>query len=169
MSTERMDRAGVRLSGSSVPARAPGRALVVYDGACAFCRASIDRIRKLDRKRRFDYVPRETRGLEEAYPQLDLADFDSGLRLLDTSNQVHVGADAIYQILRKLPPYGWAAWVYRLPIIRGLSRRAYAWVAAHRMELARPCASGSACRLLDDAAPSRDEADPQGGARWGSK
>src|SRR5262245_18192944 len=150
-------------AGSGAPVdREPARGLVVYDGACAFCRASVARIRKLDRKCHFEYVPRETAGLEEAYPQLDLTDLDSGLRLLDARNQVDVGADAIYQILLKLPPYRLVAWMYSLPLIRGLSRRAYAWVAAHRRELASPCAPGLACRLPEDETSLKAEAGPRG-------
>lgn len=116
-----------------------GAILVVYDGACAFCRRSIAAIQQRDRHGQFVYLPRETPGLEERYPQLALGDFDTGMRVIEPDGTMHIGADAIYQIATRLPYFRWCAWMYHLPYTRGLARRIYAWVAANRMKLSRYC------------------------------
>jgi len=119
--------------------------VIVYDGDCAFCRRSVALIRRRDRDGRFEYVPRQEPGLEERFPQIAEGDFDTGMRLIEPDQTVHVGADAIYRIARKLPYYRRWAWMYHMPVIRGLSRRVYAWVAKNRLKLSRVCREDEAC------------------------
>jgi len=56
----------------SPPANLPpaplDRPVVIYDGACAYCRRQIDRIRRRDADDVFAYVPRQTPGLEQRFP-----------------------------------------------------------------------------------------------------
>ncbi len=115
------------------------RGIVVYDGECAFCRTQIERMRARDKLGCFDFVPRQTPGLDDRFPQLKEGDFDTGMRLILPDGRVHVGADAVYQISRRLPLWRRMAWLYRVPGIHALARRIYAWIAAHRRSLGRPC------------------------------
>lgn len=137
--------------------------VVVYDGECGFCRRSVDAIRRRDRRRVFTYVPRQTPGIEQRFPQLLEGDFNTGLRLIDTDETAHVGADAMHQIARRLPIYNWFAWLYQVPLLRGATRWIYAWVAANRMKLSRYCGAGEACRIEGVERPEQSEA--SGGAR----
>jgi predicted DCC family thiol-disulfide oxidoreductase YuxK len=113
--------------------------LVVYDGACAFCRRSIDAIRRRDRRHHFAYLARQTPGIEERYPQLAIGDFDQGMRVIEPDGTMHIGADAIYQIASRLPYFRHFSWLYHLPLARLVTRHLYAWVAANRMNLSRYC------------------------------
>ena len=79
------------------------RPIVIYDGECRFCLWSIHRIQRLDRQNLFDYMPRQMPGLEAVYPQLADSDFNTGMRLIVGTGQIHVGADAVYQIYRRIP------------------------------------------------------------------
>lgn len=121
---------------------------IVYDGECPFCVRQIERIRGWDRAGRFAYVPRQSEGLAERFPQLACEDFSSGLRAVRADGSVAVGAEAVYEIARRLPRWRWVAWVYRVPVVRGVCDRAYGWVAARR-ERSRAvcppqgCASGA--------------------------
>jgi predicted DCC family thiol-disulfide oxidoreductase YuxK len=123
----------------------PGRMVIVYDGNCAFCRRSILEIRRRDRDKRFLYMPRQTPGIEVQYPQATVGDFDTGLRLIDSSGDLYIGADAIHQIVSRLPVWRRLAWAYRVPLFRTFAKWAYARVAANRMQLSHYCTAHGVC------------------------
>ncbi len=117
--------------------------VIIYDGECRFCDWSLRRIKKLDRQKQFEYLPRQAPGVEDRFPILADSDFNTGLRLIYDSC-VFVGADAVHQIYRRIPPYHLIAWVYVLPGLRQLFRFGYALVARNRhrfgrMECAEAC------------------------------
>ena len=112
---------------------------VVYDGECPFCRRQIARFRQRDTQSLFEYLPRQTAGLAEQFPKLADADFNAGMRLVCPDGNILVGADAVYHIMRRLSPYRWVAWLYRVPLLHFLFRRIYAWIAANRHRLAGNC------------------------------
>lgn len=115
---------------------------VVYDGQCPFCIRQIERFQSLDKNGCFEYVARQTPGLEERFPILASSDFNSGMRLIWPAGRVEVGADAVYQICKRLPRLRYAAWLYCLPGIKQIGRMVYAWIAANRQRLGRDCANG---------------------------
>ena len=116
------------------------RPVIVYDGECGFCQGQVARIRRWDRRDAFEYVPRQTVGLVERFPVLASGDFETGMRLICRPDKVYVGADAVYEIARRLRGPRLIAWVYRVPLVHWTCRRMYAWVAANRARLG-PAAS----------------------------
>jgi len=138
------------MSDADTQTHSNGKSLVVYDGDCAFCRASVEQVRRRDREGIFEYVPRRTEWLDERYPELATQDFNTGMRLIEPDGQIHVGMDAVYRISSQLPIWRWFSWLYRLPVINQVAKRAYAWVAANRMKLSRYCDSDGTCRLDHD-------------------
>ena len=118
--------------------------VLIYDGECPFCLKQIERIKRRDTEASFEYVPRQTPGLDERFPRLAEGDFDSGMRLIQPDGIIHVGADAVYHIARRLPGWRRLAWLYRLPGLHGLARLAYGWVAAHRRSL-EPARTDDSC------------------------
>ena len=75
---------------------------LVYDGDCSFCRRWVDRIARRDRSGTFEFVARQTEGLTKRFPKLVEGDFNTGMRLITSDDAIHVGADAAYQIVRRL-------------------------------------------------------------------
>ncbi len=134
----------------------PSKPVIVYDGDCAFCRRSIGNIQRRDRYNAFDYRPRQEPGIEEELPQLTLGDFNEGLRYIDTTGDVLIGADAIHKIVGQLPYWRRIAWLYRLPVIGSIARWVYARIAANRMKLSRYCTPEDACSIAPDAPPKLD-------------
>ena len=130
---------------SETPA-SPQRPVVIYDGECPFCTKQIRKMKSRDDRDAFEYVPRQTEGLERRFPVLAEADFNTGMRLLDTDGAVHVGADAVYRIARQLRGWRRWAWLYRVPGLGWLCRRIYAWIARNRQRLGRSCDDG-ACEV----------------------
>lgn len=124
----------------------PAKPTIVYDGQCRFCLKQIERIRRRDRRGRFDYRARQEAGLEQEFPQITQGDFNTGLRLIETDGSVHVGADGVYHIARGLPRLWMAAWLYRVPGLKQVFRGIYAWIARNRFKLAGKCDDSGACR-----------------------
>lgn len=118
---------------------------MIYDGNCGFCISQVERIRRLDVLGQFELLPSQTPDLLERFPQLAGHDLDSALRLVAPDGRVFVGAEAVYEIAKRLPRFRAVAWVYRLPLVRPIAERIYAWVARRRYQLSR-CQSGSQCR-----------------------
>ena len=111
------------------------RSTLVYDGDCSFCRRWVARIALIDRSGTFEFVARQTDGLIERFPRLDQGDFNTGMRLITPDDVIHVGADAAYQIARRLRYWRRIAWLYHVPGIHYLTRTGYAWIAARRQSL----------------------------------
>ncbi len=115
------------------------RSTLVYDGDCSFCRRWVARIARRDRSGTFEFVARQTEGLIERFPKLDEGDFNTGMRLITPDDAIHVGADAAYEIVRRLRYGQRIAWLYHVPGIHWLTRTVYAWIAANRQSLSREC------------------------------
>lgn len=113
------------------------RPIVIYDGECPYCRRQVDRIHRMDKRGVFDCVPRQAEGLDQRYPRLAEGDFNTGMRLIEPDGTIHVAADAVYHIARRLPATGWFAWLYRVPGLKQICRAVYAWIARNRMKLGR--------------------------------
>ncbi len=115
------------------------KSAVVFDGDCPFCRRWVARIARMDRLGTIEFVARQTEGLTTRFPKLAEGDFNTGMRLITPDNAIHVGADAAYQIARRLRYWRWIAWLYHVPGIHRLTRAVYAWIAANRESLGGKC------------------------------
>lgn len=128
------------------------RYYVIYDQSCAFCRRSVDRISRLDHAHRFSFVPSQAPDLLQRFPVLSDQDLSAGLRVVVPDGRALAGADAVFQIARRLTRTAWFAWIYRVPGVRWLARRVYSWVAARRHSVAADC--DAACRTVESSASS---------------
>jgi predicted DCC family thiol-disulfide oxidoreductase YuxK len=126
----------------------PARPIVVYDGDCSFCRSQVERMKRFDPTGRLEYLPRQTAGLEQRFPKLAHPDFNVGMRLIDSDASISVGADALYQIARRLNGVKYVAWLYRVPIMTQICRFGYARIAARRLRLAQTCQTDT-CEVAD--------------------
>ena len=123
------------------------RQVIVYDGECRFCLWSVRRIRRVDGQDQFAYLPRQAEGVEAQFPQLTGSDFNTGLRLIADGGNVYVGADAVYEIYRRIPPFHRLARLYRVPLLRGLFRMCYALIARYRHLSGRVMCEADACAV----------------------
>ena len=127
---------------------------VLFDGECALCRTSAERVRRLDRLRRIELLDLHDPSVTARFPQVDR---DRALRLMqavDSSGRVSSGVDAWAEIARRVPGWRPAATLLRVPGIHAVAECAYAWVARNRYRWNRQvCADGS-CSLHGQS-PSR--------------
>lgn len=112
---------------------------IIFDGECPFCQRQMAWIASRAVPGDFDFVPRQTPGLTERFPFLAQSDFNSGLRLVLPDGTLRVGADGVYEIVRRLPRWRRLAWLYRVPVLHALAKLVYAWIARRRQSLARTC------------------------------
>lgn len=129
------------------PASAGDRAVLIYDGECAFCRASaLWLLRRAQRggAETLDVLPCRSELRRQRYPQVSEEACLTAMQLVLPDGRVLAGADAAPEILRRVPRWAWLARAFDLPGARPLARRAYAWIAANRMRLG--CTAGCAPR-----------------------
>jgi predicted DCC family thiol-disulfide oxidoreductase YuxK len=110
----------------------PGEGVLVFDGACGFCRRSVRWLYRL--RATCPSVP---------YQEVDLSRWD--LSVSDAADAAWFVADgrrwrgheAIAQVLRSSTcrPVMWLGWLLGTRVARPLASRAYAWVSANRSRL----------------------------------
>ena len=119
----------------------PERATLIYDGNCGFCRRWVERIRRWDRRGRLATLPYQTPDLETRFPQVSRAECTQRIHLVEPSGEVHRGAAAGREVLRRLP----AGWLWTLPFHlpggAALTERVYVWITHRWGPLKRPGAS----------------------------
>lgn len=108
---------------------------VLYDGQCAFCQRQVARLNRWDRLGRFAYAELHDPELGQRFPQLRDVNPERGVRLVDSSGRVWVGAAAVREILRRLPQGRWVTWLFWLPGGERAAEVAYDWVARRRHRL----------------------------------
>jgi predicted DCC family thiol-disulfide oxidoreductase YuxK len=108
---------------------------VIYDGHCAICRASMEKIHKMfgEQVREVDFriVPPQ-----EIHPELTEARCKAKMHVLK-DGRVYGGAEAMVQILRLHRLWRLIVPLYYVPPFGWLAERAYAFVAHNRFRLSR--------------------------------
>jgi predicted DCC family thiol-disulfide oxidoreductase YuxK len=121
-------------AGADLAAAASLLPVVLYDGACVFCTAQAERVKRISGGRI------SVRPLQQALADVPWVDPDEAiqaLHLVDRDGRTYAGAAAIVRLLRLTrPALGLLVLPYHLPGIRWLAERAYAFVAKRRYAIA---------------------------------
>lgn len=108
-----------------------GRATLIFDGSCGFCRRWVERVQRWDRRGLLEMLPYQTPDLEARFPAVSRDECTQRIHLIDASGGVYRGAAAGREVLRRLP----AGWLWTLPFcIPGglwIAERVYVWIT-HR-------------------------------------
>jgi predicted DCC family thiol-disulfide oxidoreductase YuxK len=123
------------------------RAIVLYDGRCAFCRQSVQLLRRLDwlGRLRFGDV-REPSQLPAGTRSLDPARLLEEMHVLPAdARHVYHGFAALRWLAWRLPLLWPVAPLLYLPGVLPLGQRLYLWIARNRFRLI-PC-HGGVCTL----------------------
>jgi len=113
-----------------MPARADRPALF-YDGECGFCRDAVAVLSRWDREGRIELIPFQDAGRVAKFG-LPLPALAAAMHLVLPDGRVVAGADAVPELGRLLPGKRWLTWLFAVPGVRPIARRAYAWIAARR-------------------------------------
>ena len=112
------------------------RAVLIYDGECAMCRASaLWLMRRARVSDQLEILPCRSGPRRTRFPQITDAACMQAMQLVLADGRVLSGADAVPELLRRVRGWRWVASVLGLPPVRPLTRRLYGWVARSRMRL----------------------------------
>jgi predicted DCC family thiol-disulfide oxidoreductase YuxK len=110
---------------------------VLYDGACGLCRASVARVRRIDRDGRIELLDLHEPAAAARFPQVNREEALRLMQAVDSGGKVYSGVDAWARI-------GLAAWLLLVPGIHLAAGQIYAWVARNRYRWnPELCADGS--------------------------
>ena len=105
------------------------RALLVYDGDCAFCRLWIDHWRTLTEER-VQYV--SSQEIAEKFPDVPREKYARAVQLIDDDGSRASGAAAVFRLYAKRQGFGWVTRLYEAPAVAPVSEWVYRFVGRHR-------------------------------------
>ena len=85
------------------------RPVLIYDGACGFCRRRVGRWRALTGDS-VEYTTAEDAAAR--FPQV--VDLDTAVACVDVDGAVYRGAEAVFRAHAWAPGRGWKLWAYRV-------------------------------------------------------
>jgi predicted DCC family thiol-disulfide oxidoreductase YuxK len=112
----------------------PGHDIILYDGACGFCRRSAERLQRA--------LPPETTALSfrdagvlRRYPAITVSACESAIQLIRKDGTIFAGAEALVQALRVRWYGAPLRALYYLPAVRQATDAIYGEIARRRFML----------------------------------
>jgi predicted DCC family thiol-disulfide oxidoreductase YuxK len=126
---------------------------VLYDGTCSLCRASANRLKRLDHGARIELVDLHDPSAATRFPQVNREEAMRLMLAVDAHGRIFSGADAWAHIGLTLPGWKLIAWLLLVPGIHFIAKQIYAWIARNRYRWNKEqCADGTCAIHLPDAA-----------------
>jgi|SRR5579863_2294293 len=117
---------------------------VLYDGNCGLCRASVARLRRIDRGGRIELLDLHDPSVSARFPQVNREEALRLMQAVDPAGNVYSGVDAWARVGLALPGWKFIAWPLLVPGIHFGATKIYMWVARNRYRWNRElCADGS--------------------------
>jgi predicted DCC family thiol-disulfide oxidoreductase YuxK len=112
--------------------------VVLFDGGCPLCRATVRRLRAIDWRHRLQFVDATNAGARERIaPGLTEAAVLIEMYVVDERGSRYAGYEGYLQIARVVPLM-WPFWIVgRVPGIRALGHVIYRTIAANRVRRGR--------------------------------
>ena len=121
--------------------------VVIYDGECKFCTASVNTLRRLDGRDRLRFVSLHDPSVRIDFPDLTYDMLIAEMWVVSYDGKRYPGADAIRYLSRRLPMLFPLAPLLHLPFSMPLWRWMYRFIARNRYRIAgKDCTDGS-CRI----------------------
>ncbi|MGC1415487.1 MAG: DUF393 domain-containing protein [Candidatus Acidiferrum sp.] len=128
---------------------------VLYDGACNLCRASVARVRRMDRRGRIELLDLHDASVPARFPQVNIEEAMRLMQAVDPAGHVYSGADAWARIGLTLPGWKLIAWLLLVPGIHFIAQHLYGWIARNRYRWNRELCEDGTCSLHVDQPPIR--------------
>src|SRR6266446_10583772 len=111
-------------------ANPPTKPLLIWDGACAFCRLWIERWREITAGK-VDYAPYQE--VADRFPEISREEFTRAMALVEPDGETFFAVEAVYRSLGYRSSRRWLAWSYdHVPGFAAISETAYNFIARHR-------------------------------------
>jgi predicted DCC family thiol-disulfide oxidoreductase YuxK len=90
-----------------------------------------------DREGILDFTPAQDPDVVKKYPWISPDALRESVHLVGPGGRTWVGVEAMEMLAQVLPGWRWLAWALRIPLVRPLAERIYAWVARNRYSFFR--------------------------------
>jgi predicted DCC family thiol-disulfide oxidoreductase YuxK len=117
------------------PEENPTGDIVIYDGQCRFCRASVARLARWDRGRRLSFMSLHDPQVASRFPQLTYEQLMEEMYLIDRRGRIHRGAEAFRHFTTRIPRLFPLAPLLHIPFTLPFWRWAYRQIARRRYQL----------------------------------
>ena len=122
--------------------------VVLFDGRCNFCRSQINILRRLDSRKRLEFVSLHDAEVATKYPNLTFAQLMEQMWIVTPTGSQYGGAYAVRYLSRKLPILWPSAPLMHFPFSMPLWCFLYRLIAKYRYRIAgRDCDEGGTCSL----------------------
>ena len=130
------------------PAERPSADVVIYDGHCKFCTASVRKLARADRRGRLSFLSLHDPATSRRYPELSHDELMTYLYVCTPDGRRLRGAEGFKHLSTRLPALYWMAPALHLPGLMPLWQFLYRAFAKRRYRFGRieSCEDGS-CRL----------------------
>ncbi|HYU10218.1 MAG TPA: DUF393 domain-containing protein [Gemmatimonadales bacterium] len=109
---------------------------LIYDGECGICQQAVALLKRWDREHVLRFIPFQDEAAVARFG-IALPALAAAMHLITPDGRVYPGADAVPELLRLFPGRRWLAPLFRIPGVRPIARRVYAWIAVRRRCLVR--------------------------------
>jgi predicted DCC family thiol-disulfide oxidoreductase YuxK len=110
-------------------------AILVYDGDCGFCGASVRWVERASREGEFEFIPCQSPEREERVPHVRLETCLDAMVLVLPDGRTFVGSDATPHILRRTRRWRWLSYLFSIPGAWIFHRPVYRLIARNRSRL----------------------------------
>jgi len=132
------------------PVENPSADIVIYDGHCKFCAASVQNLARWDAKtHKLAFLSLHDPEVQTRFPQLTHEQLMKEMYLVDRRGSFHRGAEAFRYLTTQLPRLYCLAPLMHIPFSLPLWRWAYYQIARRRYQImgkTQEC-DGDACRI----------------------
>ena len=127
---------------------------VFFDGACNLCRGSAERVRRLDKAQRIDFLDLHDAGALQRFPQVQPEVAMRWMQAVNAQGELFSGSDAWARIGSLLPGWNMVAWILRVPGIRWIAGKIYSWIAQNRYRWNRTVCEDGTCQVHLEKKPA---------------
>jgi predicted DCC family thiol-disulfide oxidoreductase YuxK len=135
-----------------------GAAVVLYDGACPFCRAQLARLLWFVPAGAIEALDLDDPSVPARFPHLSRDSLLAAMHLVDARGRVFTGFQAVVRAVASRPLLGKIALLCCLPGIRQLAEWIYRVVAKRRYRQAAPDCPAGSCAVHAQRPSSSNEA-----------
>lgn len=118
--------------------------LLIFDPKCSLCLRIKRLLQVVDRKKKVSLVSLYTPGLFETFDNLSFDECYGKVHLIDESDRVHVGGEAVEYLLNNLAPFDKLSPLWQQKAVRLAVAFLYEILNTYRLKKAPDCES---CRL----------------------
>jgi predicted DCC family thiol-disulfide oxidoreductase YuxK len=112
--------------------------IVFYDKSCPLCVGVTGWLHKIDHKKQFKLEPYQQSEILKRFPQIEPADCERQIHIINQKGKLMRGADAMFEVWRKSGHWtSFLGVIFRLPPFIWLARPIYRLVAKYRNSVYR--------------------------------